>query len=404
MREQDRRRRRRRLPRPRGRRSGGMAACPVSVASGERRALGYQADGRGDRPDPRTSKSFPRARLARLTIDGVPPAASDQVAARAAGALDGGPNSTLPLRATLQPGESAELGREARRRAPRSSHGEWAPAAGRPDPVAVLAGQAASRVQELVPIRYGRMLASPFTFYRGAAAVMAADLAGTPDSGIVVQACGDAHIANFGAFAAPDRRLVFSPNDFDETLPGPWEWDVKRLATSVEIAARELGLQAAPQAAPRHELRRRVPRGDAGLRERQPSGGLVPAPDGERARRELRRAAAQQGPDRVRQAVREGAAQDEREGGQEAHRARRRRAAVSPRPAAAGPGPRAVRRRAPRPGRVRARAVGRVRGEPAGGPPAPVRNVQVRRHGPQGRRHRQRRHARVGVPARRAGR
>ncbi len=108
----------------------------------------------------------------------------------------------------------------------------------------MLAGQAASRVQELVPIRYGRMLASPFTFYRGAAAVMAGDLAVTPDSGIVVQSCGDAHIANFGAFAAPDRRLVFSPNDFDETLPGPWEWDVKRLATSVEIAARELGLRA----------------------------------------------------------------------------------------------------------------------------------------------------------------
>jgi uncharacterized protein (DUF2252 family) len=94
-------------------------------------------------------------------------------------------------------------------------------------------------------MRYGRMLVSPFTFYRGAAAVMAADLAATPDSGILVQACGDAHISNFGAFGAPDRRVVFSPNDFDETLPGPWEWDVKRMATSVEIAARELGLAAA---------------------------------------------------------------------------------------------------------------------------------------------------------------
>jgi uncharacterized protein (DUF2252 family) len=114
----------------------------------------------------------------------------------------------------------------------------------RPDPVAVLAAQASSRVQELVPIRYGRMLVSPFTFYRGAAAVMAADLAATPDSGIVVQACGDAHIANFGGFAAPDRRLVFGPNDFDETLPGPWEWDVKRMAASVEIAGRDLGLPA----------------------------------------------------------------------------------------------------------------------------------------------------------------
>jgi uncharacterized protein (DUF2252 family) len=97
-------------------------------------------------------------------------------------------------------------------------------------------------VPELVPIRYGRMLVSPFTFYRGAAAVMAADLATTPDSGITVQACGDAHIANFGGFAAPDRRLVFGPNDFDETLPGPWEWDVKRMAASVEVGGRDIGL------------------------------------------------------------------------------------------------------------------------------------------------------------------
>jgi uncharacterized protein (DUF2252 family) len=100
------------------------------------------------------------------------------------------------------------------------------------------------RVPELVPLRYGRMLVSPFTFYRGAAAVMAADLAVTPDSGIVVQACGDAHISNFGGFAAQDRRMVFGPNDFDETLPGPWEWDVKRMAASVEIAGRDVGLGA----------------------------------------------------------------------------------------------------------------------------------------------------------------
>ncbi len=146
--------------------------------------------------------------------------------------------------ATLQSGESAERGRAARRTAPRSAHGEWAPAADRPDPVAVLAAQTASRVPALVPIRYGRMLASPFTFYRGAAAVMAADLAVTPSSGIVVQACGDAHISNFGGFAAPDRRLLFGPNDFDETLPGPWEWDVKRMAASAEIAGRDIGLPA----------------------------------------------------------------------------------------------------------------------------------------------------------------
>src|SRR2546421_3239827 len=146
--------------------------------------------------------------------------------------------------ATLELGESAERGRAARGSAPRSAHGDWAPAADRPDPIAVLQTQAATRVQELVPIRYGRMLVSPFTFYRGAAAVMAADLAATPDSGIVVQACGDAHISNFGGFAAQDRRLVFGPNDFDETLPGPWEWDVKRMAASVEIAGRDIGLPA----------------------------------------------------------------------------------------------------------------------------------------------------------------
>ena len=121
--------------------------------------------------------------------------------------------------ATLESSESAERGRAARKEVPRSDHGDWAPALDRPDPVALLEHQAAARVQDLVPIRYGRMLVSPFTFYRGAAAVMAADLARTPDSGIIVQSCGDAHISNFGAFAAPDRRLIFSPNDFDETLP-----------------------------------------------------------------------------------------------------------------------------------------------------------------------------------------
>ena len=150
----------------------------------------------------------------------------------------------MATHSTLSGGESPERGRAARRGVPRSAHGDWSPSPGRPDPVDVLRAQAATRVQELVPIRYGRMLVSPFTFYRGAAAIMAADLAATPDSGIVVQACGDAHISNFGGFAAPDRRLVFGPNDFDETLPGPWEWDVKRMAASVEIAGRDVGLPA----------------------------------------------------------------------------------------------------------------------------------------------------------------
>jgi uncharacterized protein (DUF2252 family) len=151
---------------------------------------------------------------------------------------------TVSAYATLESGESAERGREARRGTPRSAHGDFSPAPDRPDPVALLADQAATRVRELIPIRYGRMLVSPFTFYRGAAAVMAADLATTPRTGIVVQTCGDAHISNFGGFAAPDRRLIFGPNDFDETLPGPWEWDVKRMAASVEIAGRDVGLPA----------------------------------------------------------------------------------------------------------------------------------------------------------------
>jgi uncharacterized protein (DUF2252 family) len=137
----------------------------------------------------------------------------------------------------------AEKGKLARERVKRSSHGEWAPASDRPDPVEVLERQAESRVPELVPLRYGRMLESPFAFYRGGAAVMAADLAETPASGYRVQLCGDAHLSNFGGFGAPDRRLVFDINDFDETLPGPWEWDVKRLAASIAIAGRDLGFQ-----------------------------------------------------------------------------------------------------------------------------------------------------------------
>src|SRR5262249_13723953 len=123
----------------------------------------------------------------------------------------------------------------------RASHGDWEPSPDRPDPVALLEDQAHSRVPELVPIRYGRMLVSPFTFYRGGAYLMAADLAGTPKTGLTTQLCGDAHLSNFGIFAAPDRRLVFALNDFDETLPGPFEWDVKRLVASFAVAGRDRG-------------------------------------------------------------------------------------------------------------------------------------------------------------------
>jgi uncharacterized protein (DUF2252 family) len=139
--------------------------------------------------------------------------------------------------------ERAAAGKAARSEVRRSSHAAWEGPEGRADPVAILERQARSRVPELVPIRYGRMSASPFAFFRGAAAVMAADLATTPVSGLRVQACGDAHLSNFGAFAAPDRRLVFDLNDFDESLPGPWEWDVKRLAASFAIAGRENGFK-----------------------------------------------------------------------------------------------------------------------------------------------------------------
>ena len=139
------------------------------------------------------------------------------------------------------PTERAAAGKAARERSPRSSHGEWNPSSDRPDPVDVLERQAADRVAELVPLRYGRMLVSAFTFYRGAAAIMATDLAATPSSGLWVQACGDAHLSNFGGYAAPDRSLVVDINDFDETLPGPWEWDLKRLAASFEIGGRDRG-------------------------------------------------------------------------------------------------------------------------------------------------------------------
>ncbi len=146
-----------------------------------------------------------------------------------------------PAPTALAPADRAARGRAARAAVPRDSHAAFRPAADRPDPVSLLEQQAASRLPELLPIRYGRMLASPFAFFRGAALPMAADLSDTPATGLTVQACGDAHLSNFGIFASPERRLVFDINDFDETLPGPWEWDVKRLAASVEVAGRGNG-------------------------------------------------------------------------------------------------------------------------------------------------------------------
>jgi uncharacterized protein (DUF2252 family) len=145
--------------------------------------------------------------------------------------------------AELSRADRAARGKDARAVAPLESHSEFRPASGR-DPVGLLLSQSESRVPELVPVRHGRMLVSPFTYYRGAALPMAADLAGTPASGLRVQVCGDAHLSNFGAFASPERNLVFDVNDFDETLPGPFEWDVKRLAASLTVAGRDNGFPA----------------------------------------------------------------------------------------------------------------------------------------------------------------
>ena len=147
----------------------------------------------------------------------------------------------------LSTAERVARGKAARAEVPRASHAAFEPSPNRPDPLELLERQAATRVPELVPIRYGRMLVSPFTFYRGAALIMAHDLAGTPRSGLTVQCCGDAHLSNFGVFASPERQLVFDLNDFDETLPGPWEWDVKRLAVSMLIAAINNGYTVAEQ-------------------------------------------------------------------------------------------------------------------------------------------------------------
>ena len=141
--------------------------------------------------------------------------------------------------------ERRARGEAARRRVPPSSHAGWSPRDGRRDPVELIEAQNARRDADLVPVRHGRMMASPFTFYRGAAGIMAADLDGTPTAGLEVQLCGDAHLSNFGVFASPERRLVFDINDFDETLPGPFEFDVKRLAASRTVAAYNNGFTQA---------------------------------------------------------------------------------------------------------------------------------------------------------------
>jgi uncharacterized protein (DUF2252 family) len=152
---------------------------------------------------------------------------------------------TEPTRMTVA--ERKERGKHARAKISRSGHADWTPRPDRRNPVSILAAQNEQRVQELVPIRHARMSVSPFTFYRGAAGIMAEDLSGTTDSGLWVQAGGDAHLSNFGAYASPSRELVFDQNDFDETLPGPWEWDLKRLVTSMVVAGQHLGFSVDEQ-------------------------------------------------------------------------------------------------------------------------------------------------------------
>ena len=169
---------------------------------------------------------------------------ADRAAARRSGTRVSGQSAARAAAdEQLSRADRVARGKDARAAAPLESHAAFAPARKR-DPVGLLLGQAKTRVPELVPVRHGRMLVSPFTFYRGAALPMAADLATTPASGLRVQLCGDAHLSNFGAFASPERRLVFDVNDFDETLPGPFEWDVKRLAASLTVAGRDNGFPA----------------------------------------------------------------------------------------------------------------------------------------------------------------
>ena len=186
-----------------------------------------------------------------VTADGESAAPAESSAPRRASrkpAAEGTPRSARRSRAKvvphLTPGDRVAQGKSARAEVGRTALGEWAPPSNRRDPVDLLEEQAATRVKELLPIRYGRMLVSPFTFFRGAAYLMASDLAEAPRTGLRAQLCGDAHLSNFGAFASPDRRLVFNINDFDETLPGPFEWDLKRLVASVAVAGRDRGFDA----------------------------------------------------------------------------------------------------------------------------------------------------------------
>ena len=157
------------------------------------------------------------------------------------------PANPRPAGARASRDERFAAGKRLRDRVPREEHGTWKPPRNRPNPVDLVIASSKGRIAELIPIRYGRMSVSPFTFYRGTALNMASDLAATPNTGVRTHLCGDCHLMNFGAFATPERRMIFDINDFDETLHGPWEWDLKRLAASFVLAARSNGFAAADQ-------------------------------------------------------------------------------------------------------------------------------------------------------------
>ena len=296
-----------------------------------------------------------------------------------------------------------------RRRAARESHAGWSPPADRADPVALLEEQATTRVPELVPIRYARMMVSPFTFYRGAALIMAADLAGTPVSGITTQICGDAHLSNFGVFGTPERRLVFDINDFDETLPGPWEWDVKRLVA--ELRDRRTPSRILRRGPRRDEPHRSCAATGSGCCQAAASRVLDAWYDSStptsssRSLEAERKAEAdrRQAGEAHRRRDRQGAHSRQHAGRREARRSRRRPVADHSRSSAH----RAVELLAPA-----GRAAGedealmqellRVVPDDAAAAEASDARVLVRAHGAQGRRRRQRRHPRLDRAAARA--
>ena len=302
---------------------------------------------------------------------------------------DGATRAPLEPVAHFTVSERAARGKAARAEVPRSAHASWEAPPVRADPVELLEEQAKTRVEELVPIRYGRMLVSPFTFYRGAAYIMAADLAGMPRTGLHVQLCGDAHLSNFGVYAAPDRRLVFDTNDFDETLPGPFEWDVKRLVASFAVAGRDRGFDERRRRAINLAVSRSYREAMAAFASMRTLDLWYSRIDIEDIFARLSRRGEREGGQARGAQRREGPHQGQPGRVQEADARRRRRAADRQRPAADRPDLGALHRRAgdrghtPRDPRVPADAARR--------PPPSARALPARRRGPEGRGRRERR-------------